>query len=582
MVDRRKRPHEALEHSIGIPSTSALEPRLSSAQQHRETNGSRGGGDPNGEDKRPQAHTLGVVPPRADPLTSSSSALAGGAANRSEFIRIRWDPREMGQPPTDTLRRLLRGASDSPDGSKGLVFRRLETRSDDEGKTAVGPTPASCGKPDDASPHPPTHADRIATETQTRTTPATTTADGIPTSTTSTTVHLQRLGCRDSVVVLDCSTGAGAGDAIRHRSSPPLRPSPLLQQSSGERETDNENRKSSPSMSHFVGKDIFVLDEAATQHALTHSMEQAMTSVQLSPSVKHTSAIPAASPSLRLKRERANDAENRGPQDSLGTSGDDTYNWSAIPEYFLRPVPRLESFASPSASAAALTTCMGLKQWNTVGRGGHGEMRMMMMDSLEAARQRLVASAYSYWEQVTGDIVDEALTELSLAYASQFELPPETEEEAKETYLRGIYCYPDHRQDDEYDSNAEDFEGNEYPDEKSSEDEMADDEEGLQAIGEDEMADDEEEGECEEDDDDDFARFHLGDNDDDEEEEEEKGGGGAAKFRDWVYGSPPVSTTGYRRGRQRAYDGWEDKNGYDDNEYEDMVWGSENDNEDDW
>lgn len=27
-----------------------------------------------------------------------------------------------------------------------------------------------------------------------------------------------------------------------------------------------------------------------------------------------------------------------------------------------------------------------------------------------------------------------------------------------------LYCYPDHRKDDEYDSNAEDFSGNDYPD----------------------------------------------------------------------------------------------------------------------
>ncbi|KAG5468931.1 hypothetical protein LSCM4_02324 [Leishmania orientalis] len=37
-----------------------------------------------------------------------------------------------------------------------------------------------------------------------------------------------------------------------------------------------------------------------------------------------------------------------------------------------------------------------------------------------------------------------------------------------------LYCYPDHRKDDEYDSNAEDFSGNDYPDDADDRSESAD------------------------------------------------------------------------------------------------------------
>lgn len=44
-----------------------------------------------------------------------------------------------------------------------------------------------------------------------------------------------------------------------------------------------------------------------------------------------------------------------------------------------------------------------------------------------------------------------------------------------------LYCYPDHRKDDEYDSNAEDFSGNDYPDD--ADDGGGDDDDGYDGRG---------------------------------------------------------------------------------------------------
>lgn len=83
------------------------------------------------------------------------------------------------------------------------------------------------------------------------------------------------------------------------------------------------------------------------------------------------------------------------------------------------------------------------------------------------------SSTCNYWEKASEELVEEVCQELVMAY---YEDPMASllysEEEdgdglrRDKKYLQDLYFYPDHRKDDEYDSNAEDFEGNDYPEEE--------------------------------------------------------------------------------------------------------------------
>lgn len=93
-----------------------------------------------------------------------------------------------------------------------------------------------------------------------------------------------------------------------------------------------------------------------------------------------------------------------------------------IPTYYLQPVPRKEGMPCPLLSSTA------------------GPMLS--------------------WEQVV-EPTTVPLWELLQPY--EFGVLALTEEEAHAECLADRYCYPDHRHDDEFDSNAEDFSGNDYP-----------------------------------------------------------------------------------------------------------------------
>lgn len=84
-------------------------------------------------------------------------------------------------------------------------------------------------------------------------------------------------------------------------------------------------------------------------------------------------------------------------------------------------------------------------------------------------------SLSNYWEKATEELVDGICQELVTAYYTDPLFQDEEGENVgtgKNHYLEDLYIYPDHRKDDEYDSNAEDFEGNDYPeDEGEDEDE---------------------------------------------------------------------------------------------------------------
>lgn len=94
-------------------------------------------------------------------------------------------------------------------------------------------------------------------------------------------------------------------------------------------------------------------------------------------------------------------------------------SWLNIPEYYLRPSARSETASTPSS--------------------------------------------VSHWEAAAEEMNDFLLEELQ-----GYLMPWEREEDIRQEYLQGIYCFPDHRLDDEYDSNAEDHEANDYPEEMSS------------------------------------------------------------------------------------------------------------------
>lgn len=159
-------------------------------------------------------------------------------------------------------------------------------------------------------------------------------------------------------------------------------------------------------------KHLFVLDD--TMEAQEHPMGRLMMDVQLNNEEEECFTEPqphsrAVVYGRGAKRKRACDV---------------------IPEYYIKPLLKTEE--TPSIANASPVA--------------------------EAHTQ----GAANYWEQAESALVDEMLAELS---AFPLDLHCDREEEIRKQYLEGIYCYPDHRLDDEYDSNAEDYEGNDYPDE---------------------------------------------------------------------------------------------------------------------
>nr|CAJ2479563.1 unnamed protein product [Leishmania braziliensis] len=94
-----------------------------------------------------------------------------------------------------------------------------------------------------------------------------------------------------------------------------------------------------------------------------------------------------------------------------------------LPCYFLRPLRRTSSVGDHS-TAAEDSVLASPSPWGAVKADEDGTMRRFLQE---------------YDEMLCMEATGDATADL--------------------------YCYPDHRKDDEYDSNAEDFSGNDYPDE---------------------------------------------------------------------------------------------------------------------
>lgn len=116
-----------------------------------------------------------------------------------------------------------------------------------------------------------------------------------------------------------------------------------------------------------------------------------------------TEAAPLPVEASLLKRERDADA-------------------AEVPCYFLAPQRRTTRVSDATAAVAAVVES-GSSPWGVVGGDADGTMWRLLQE---------------FDENLCVEAAGEATVDL--------------------------YCYPDHRKDDEYDSNAEDFSGNDYPD----------------------------------------------------------------------------------------------------------------------
>lgn len=112
--------------------------------------------------------------------------------------------------------------------------------------------------------------------------------------------------------------------------------------------------------------------------------------------------------------------------------------WEDAPELILRPRHVMEKLASSTSKEEAVTSSL------------------YHPNSLNA------------WEAASSAVVGDIIEELQRVYDAEQVEAEGGEEAVHKAYLQEIYCYPDHRKDDEYDSNAEDFEGNDYPDDSST------------------------------------------------------------------------------------------------------------------
>lgn len=147
--------------------------------------------------------------------------------------------------------------------------------------------------------------------------------------------------------------------------------------------------------------DLFVLDEAASEaDAMTRQLADFSIGDEEEESLK---AVPHLN---HFKRRRSGSEE--------------------LPVYFLRPVPRQDANAASRAAERNVGHSLSVSQWGAV----QEDVDDLTMNTLH----RLEGEDGDFCVGGSGDAAAD------------------------------LYVYPDHRKDDEYDSNAEDFSGNDYPD----------------------------------------------------------------------------------------------------------------------
>lgn len=120
------------------------------------------------------------------------------------------------------------------------------------------------------------------------------------------------------------------------------------------------------------------------------------------------------------------------------------------------------------------TELLGVPKADVVrGMAGEGEEEGATITLRAAKRARTEvgnaddgSSTSSAW----GVVVDESELPLSTWLNDVMPLLALSDEAARAEAQADLYCYPDHRRDDEYDSNAEDFSANEYPDDDDDDD----------------------------------------------------------------------------------------------------------------
>lgn len=275
-------------------------------------------------------------------------------------------------------------------------------------------------------------------------------------------------------------------------------------------------------------------DEEANTEAAAEELECAMSAVAVVPQ-PHRAPLEARE-KAKSGRQRASNSEEvedtkvppagaSRDRPSLHRKRNRKESWKAATEYCLHPslsfstahvprppilaeeredgeeegrkrYPRLETTAPPPSSSPAACRrdgeegsgeCTSLGVVPTTGvQGPFMPMEGPLSPSMECA-----TVSHNFWEKASESLVGEWCEELLTAYYAD----PTTATSLwrsrgneEEEYLQDIYCYPDHRKDDEYDSNAEDFEGNDYPQEEDEEmeNEMPDREEDEWEVGEEE------------------------------------------------------------------------------------------------